>query len=246
MTRRRVIVTTSWDDGHILDLRVAEMLDQHGLTGTFYVAPRSIEMRAKDRLTSAQLRSIADRFEIGGHTLTHRRLPSLSVAEATDEIGQGKAEVEQTLGRAVTSFAYPGGRYDRRHLGLVRDAGFELARTVRRHVTEAAVDRFQVHTTVQAYRHWSDLGAVIRQSQFRPATAAGRFWSWDRLAAAAFDDVLQRGGVFHLWGHSWEIDERGDWGRLDAVLAYIAQRAGVSYVVNGALPLNTASAGGGL
>ena len=32
------IVTTSWDDGHSTDLRVAELLAAHGLKGTFYVA----------------------------------------------------------------------------------------------------------------------------------------------------------------------------------------------------------------
>jgi hypothetical protein len=26
------------------------------------------------------------------------------------------------------------------------------------------------------------------------------------------------GGVFHLWGHSWEIEEKGQWENLEAVL----------------------------
>ena len=30
-------ITTSWDDGHPLDLRVAELLAKYGLQGTFYV-----------------------------------------------------------------------------------------------------------------------------------------------------------------------------------------------------------------
>jgi hypothetical protein len=30
-------ITTSWDDGHPSDLRVAELLIKHGLRGTFYV-----------------------------------------------------------------------------------------------------------------------------------------------------------------------------------------------------------------
>ena len=39
----RVIVTTSWDDGHPLDLKVADILSEFGIQGTFYVAPYNRE-----------------------------------------------------------------------------------------------------------------------------------------------------------------------------------------------------------
>src|SRR5688500_11915407 len=38
--RKAAIVTTSWDDGHPLDIRLAEMLARHGVAGTFYVPLR--------------------------------------------------------------------------------------------------------------------------------------------------------------------------------------------------------------
>ena len=31
------LVTTSWDDGHPLDIRLAEMLARYGVLGTFYI-----------------------------------------------------------------------------------------------------------------------------------------------------------------------------------------------------------------
>ena len=31
------IVTTSWDDGNKLDLKLAALLDKYGLVGTFYI-----------------------------------------------------------------------------------------------------------------------------------------------------------------------------------------------------------------
>ncbi len=55
------------------------------------------------------------------------------------------------------------------------------------------------------------------------------------MAIALFDTVLETGGVFHLWGHSWELDGRRDWERLDRVLDYIAGRSDVRYVANGEL-----------
>lgn len=34
---RRAVVTSSWDDGHPLDLRVADLLARCGVKGTYYV-----------------------------------------------------------------------------------------------------------------------------------------------------------------------------------------------------------------
>jgi hypothetical protein len=35
-------ITTSWDDGHPSDLRLADLLHKHSLRGTFYVPPENI------------------------------------------------------------------------------------------------------------------------------------------------------------------------------------------------------------
>jgi len=235
MTTPPMFVTTSWDDGHVLDLKVAELLERHGLAGTFYVAPRSLELLARERLEAGAVRSLAGGFEIGGHTLTHRRLPGLTRADAADEISRGKDELEQMLGSRVQSFAYPGGEYGGRDVTLVGDAGFTLARTVQRHVTELPGDPLRLGTTIHAYRHWSDIRAIAGSCDFRPATAVSRFWHWDQLARALFDDVLERGGVFHLWGHSWEIERHRDWERLEHVMAYLGGRTDVTYLTNGEL-----------
>jgi hypothetical protein len=135
----------------------------------------------------------------------------------------------------VTSFAYPGGEYGRCHLALVRDAGFDVGRTVRRFCTALPHDLLQVDTTVHAYRHWKDLPAISRTSAFRPGTTASRFWSWDTLAIDLFDRTLEDGGVFHLWGHSWEIEARREWNRLERVLDHIGGRRDATYITNGGL-----------
>lgn len=48
-------------------------------------------------------------FEIGAHTVSHRRLTTLSSEEARREIVESKTTIEDRLGRAVTTFAYPFG-----------------------------------------------------------------------------------------------------------------------------------------
>jgi hypothetical protein len=47
--------------------------------------------------------------------------------------------------------------------------------------------------------------------------------------------VRKNGGIFHLFGHSWEIERFGLWDELDEVLAYIAAHDNVMYLTNGEL-----------
>jgi peptidoglycan-N-acetylglucosamine deacetylase len=228
----RTLVTSSWDDGHILDHRVANLLDTYGVRGTFYVAPRNVEIRNRDRLGGRDLRALAGDFEIGGHTLTHLRLTTIPDPVADREIKEGKDRLEEIIDSPIHSFCYPGGAYDKRHLTMVQSAGFSYARTVRRWVTGASANPMEVHTTVNAYRHLVDWPAALRVSRGSVSLANRYFWNWDLLAMALFDQVLSTGGVYHLWGHSWEIDYNHDWDRLERVLGYIGGHPGVRYVNN--------------
>ena len=46
----------------------------------------------------------------------------------------------------------------------------------------------------------------------------GHSRNWATLARRLLQRTLRVGGVFHLWGHSWELDQAGLWSRLDDVL----------------------------
>jgi peptidoglycan/xylan/chitin deacetylase (PgdA/CDA1 family) len=232
--RPPVIVTTSWDDGHVKDESLAELLHDRGLAGTFYIAPRNVELPEASRLGTRGLRALSDEFEIGGHTLTHLRLPALSRADAKREIRDGKAVLEDVLGSPVDSFCYPGGAYSEGHPIMVAEAGFSGARTVDRWVTTPS-SRYELGTTVHAYRHWVDHRRVLALARGNVHLATRWFLNWEELAIALFDRVAAHGGVYHLWGHSWEVDARGDWQRLRRVLSHISGRAGVEYLTNGQL-----------
>ena len=67
--------------------------------------------------------------EVGAHTVTHPALERLSRAQQAEEIGKGRSELEALLGRPVTSFSYPHGRYGPETVECVREAGFERACT---------------------------------------------------------------------------------------------------------------------
>lgn len=245
MRRENVIVTTSWDDGHELDSKLADELDQYGFAGTFYISQQSREIPPTKRMSATNLRELAQRFEIGSHTLTHLPLPRLSAVEAEREINHGKEGLEEILGQAVTSFCYPYGAYRAPHVSLVREAGFLAARTIRRFCTEPPGDLLQMGTSTHAARYRADLWPVVLKSS-RPTHSWGVWRNWDVLARQLFEEARAAGGVYHLWGHSWEIEAHDDWPRLRSVLRYIADQDNVTFMTNGELAklLRDAPAGG--
>src|SRR5271155_4960277 len=74
---KMIVVTTSWDDGDRCDLRLAEMLSAHGMAGTFYILVEPFH--AGRQLSTQQMRDLAaEKFEIGGHSVSHRNFTELS------------------------------------------------------------------------------------------------------------------------------------------------------------------------
>jgi len=229
-------VTTSWDDGHELDQELAVVLADHGFAATFYIAPQSAEIPPRRRLRSAAIAQLGTQFEIGSHTLTHPDLTRLTASDAAREISQGKEAAEQAAGRPVTSFCYPYGAYRAEHVGQVRAAGFLVARTIRRFCTQLPPDLLQMGTTTHAARYKADGWPVLRRRGpigRAPIGRALRTWAnWDVLARELFDQARACGGVYHLWGHSWEIEAHGDWSRLRSLLRYIADHDDVMFLTN--------------
>ena len=227
----------SWDDGHPADGRVAELMQCHGLRGTFFVPLSNVE--GLPVLSGRELRQLAVQgFEIGGHGLDHRRLTSLPRAAAKRQIVDGKSRLEDMLGAPLAGFCYPGGRHDGFIRQVVAESGFRYGRTTAMFHLTAGHDPYRMPTTGQLHRHD---GSALLRNWLRQGAGAGRLvravqqWQAADLAAhyaglagrvaqcqedQGQDD--QGKGVLHLWGHSWEIAAAESWDWLDGILAAIA------------------------
>jgi peptidoglycan-N-acetylglucosamine deacetylase len=215
-------VTTSWDDGHPLDLRLAELLAAHGVRGTFYV-PRSA---ARETMSAAQLRRISAFFEIGAHTLHDVVLTLTTDRQAWQEIAGSKSWVEDITGLPCRMFCPPKGKYSARHIQMIREAGYLGVRSVEMlslDFPRPTGGLALMPTSAQAFPHGPL--ALARNALKRKAfenlwrlVVQGRMIAWPKLASSLFRRCLERGGVFHLWGHSWELQETGQWQHLDDTL----------------------------
>lgn len=242
---KEACITTSWDDGHLLDLRIAELLEKHGLPGTFYVP---LTHNKRPLLSHQQIRELSESFEIGGHTVNHCDLLSVPDEVADYEIKDCKQQLEQISGRPCVAFCFPKGHFRRRHVRAVAEAGFRTARTVElmslaRPMSQNGV--FVLPTTMIAAA--SDLQTFARNSlkRFKLNNLLRylrcRDADWVATTAAVLREFLAQGGVFHLWGHSWEIGARNEWENLDRVFALLEQcKREVVFLKNSALAENPA------
>jgi peptidoglycan/xylan/chitin deacetylase (PgdA/CDA1 family) len=232
------IVTTSWDDGDYADLKLAELLLSKGIRGTFYVP---IDYRERP-LGQSDLRSLTcEGFEIGAHGWSQKHLWHLKPEDLAQEVQPCKRVLEDIIGREVQMFCYPRGRYDTNVVQALQKAGYRGARTVRMLATTPTFNVFEMPTTLQVFPH-------VRFSYFKNAARARsletlrsclvqmpRLGSWRELGKKLFDAVLEKGGVWHLFGHSWEIESLGLWDDLREILDYVCGRDDVQYVPNCAL-----------
>ena len=139
--------TTSWDDGHVLDLRVAELLAKYQLQGTFYIA----QDYAEKRLTDEQIQDLSQGFEIGAHTLTHPDLTIVDLDKAREEIAGSRRWLQDLTGQPINAFCYPRGRFTPQVRQIVIDAGFTVARTVEAYQLSCGDDPFAMPTTLHVY-----------------------------------------------------------------------------------------------
>ncbi len=222
---KKIYVTTSWDDGHKLDLKLGELLKKYRLTGTFYISLKNHEFHKSELLSSQEIKDLSKNYEIGAHTLTHPDLTKISVLQAKKEINQSRLYLEKIINKKINSFCYPSGKFNPVIKKLIKKSGFKLARTTKRFMTDLDFDSFLLPTTVHAYTHLQDLFNV-------PVMISYKSIKWSVLAIKLFNKILRSRGFFHLWGHSWEIEKYHDWDQLEEVFKLISSGKDIEYLSN--------------
>src|SRR5437667_4672077 len=227
---KKIIVTTSWDDGHRFDVKLATLLKKYRIKGTFYISPKNSEYYREQLLSEKEIKQLDKDFEIGAHTMTHANLARVDKNKMRKEISESKNYLEKLLGKKVTSFCYPYGAYRNETKKIVKEVGFKLARTTKRFKLNSS-DNFELNTSIHAYNHITDLLKITKFSKFNPIKII-KYLNWENLARAMFDDIYKKGGTFHLWGHSWEIDKNQDWEKLERLLKYISKKKNILHKEN--------------
>ncbi len=234
--RLAAMVTTSWDDGHPLDIRLAELLRKYGVSGTFYIPLNyhEVPVMAEDAMRALS----AMGMEIGSHTLTHPKLTTLREEQALHELVESKSRLEDIVGQPIVSFCYPAGKFNSRTRSWVAKAGYELGRTTLAFRTERRFDPFSMPVSIQFLPHPR---LILIRHALKEGNLTGLLnwcsrWHMEfdpvHLVETIFEYILHNGGILHIWGHSWEIEQFRLWGALEEALKRIANMQGALYLTN--------------
>lgn len=128
------LAALTFDDGFNDNLTMlVPLLKELDATATVFVVsgwmgkphPEAPWARVMD---AAGVRALHDAgLEVGAHTVTHPDLSTTGYEQALAELTGSKEELEEVIGDAVTSAAYPYGAANEAALRACRDAGFEAA-----------------------------------------------------------------------------------------------------------------------
>lgn len=95
---------------------------EHHTDGELQAEPKLLDKDVAQMLAS-------QRWELGGHTVTHANLLKLDSEQCHKEVRQCRNDLEETFGVSVASFAYPFGLFEDRHVDIVNTVGFSFAVT---------------------------------------------------------------------------------------------------------------------
>ena len=192
-------IRSSWDDGKLLDFKLADLLRKYEMPATFYI-PNNCE------LSNQEIYRLSSEFEIGGHTVNHfQDLKKLSDPDLAFEIANNKIYLEKIIGKRIYKFCYPRGRYDKRIMEFVKDADYLEARTTKVFKILKPENSYETGTTIHIFQRPEYQGV-----------------DWLKLAkeylhiARKADD-----SIYHLWGHSSEINRDKNWNKLEELLKFI-------------------------
>ena len=130
---KKNIVALTFDDGFFDNYQYAyPLLKKYNAKATIYLAT---QIEGIEKLSAEQIREMSESgfIEFGAHTQHHVNLLQTSDREAYDEILKSKQDVEALVGRCP-SFAYPFGRYNKKHQQMVREIGFKNAVSTRKKI----------------------------------------------------------------------------------------------------------------
>ncbi len=224
-------VTFSYDDGVTEDKRLAKLLFERGLKGTFNVNSGMWGTlgRVTDRLSPEEIQESIVRLghEVAVHGEWHRASGVISVADGIRDVLNCRAAMEKAFGCIVRGMAYPDTgitRFEGDHTyedvkGYLKALGITYARTL-----AGDNNRFELPTDWYAWMptaHHNNPNVMAYAEEFVALKETQAY------------NARRHPRLFYLWGHSYEFTTHNNWEHMQTLCDILAQREDTWYATNG-------------
>lgn len=210
-------VTSSWDDGTEYDRRLIDIFNRFGLKGSFYpnsngLGKTAAESGWKNYVRADEIPQLYQGHEIGSHTVSHPYLWQLPRESLAWEFMEDRRRLEALTGYpirgAVIPFGWPSGLDT--VVSLLSGLGFRYLRNSQTN------GRF-------------DLPGDFLRWQPTVHCSADLDTSWSQFQAQFYAPA----GLFYMWGHSYEFEDRKEWDKLERWAEKTAQTSNLWHGTNG-------------
>lgn len=208
---RQRALTLSYDDGTIHDRRLVEIMNRHGIRGTFHLNSGRLGVDPGRFLAREEVAALFQNHEVSGHSLTHPFLDALPPSQVAVELLEDRKALETLVGYPVRGMSYPCGAYSETLMRQLPSLGIEYSRTVR------STNGFETPADFLCWDptcHHNDPKLMELAARF---LAPGKKW---------------KPSLFYLWGHSYEFENDKNWPLIEKFCQSIGGRDDVWYAIN--------------
>lgn len=216
------VLTLSYDDAVVQDIRLIGLMNKHGLKGTFNINTGCYFPEDKERKPSSHMRMrlseamdlyIGSGQEVAVHALTHPYLERMKPADVMYEILEDRKNIEKQYGTLARGMAYPYGTYNDAVVEVLGLSGICYSRTTK------STEKFGFP------ENWLTLHPTCHHNHPKLMELARNFAEGKALNA----QVCQ---MFYLWGHSYEFDNNDNWNVIEEFAEYMGGREDIWYATN--------------
>lgn len=214
------VLTLSYDDGVVQDIRLIEIMNRYGLKGTFninsdlYLPEDTVREKFYGRLRLSEAKKLYSNsdHEVAIHSFTHPSLEKMDTTEIIYEIIEDKKAIEAHYGKITRGMAYPFGTYSGKVVDILEKCHIAYARTVKStYAFDFPENWLLLHPT--CHHNYEKLEELIKNFVETPS----------RYGNAE---------MFYLWGHSYEFDNNDNWDVIERFAEYAGGHDHIWYATN--------------
>ncbi len=214
------VLTLSYDDGVVQDIRLIEIMNKYGLKGTFninsglYVPEDTVREKFYGRMKLSEAQELYQNSgqEVAVHSLTHPFLERLDTTEIIYEITEDRKSIETNYGVIARGMAYPFGTYNDTVVDILDKCQIAYARTVK------STYKFNFP------ENWLTLHPTCHHKDARLEELITKF--------VETTNKHHNAEMFYLWGHSYEFDNDDNWDVIEKFAAYAGGHDHIWYATN--------------
>ncbi len=215
------VLTLSYDDGVIQDRRLIEIMDKHGIKGTFNINGNLFRPEGEydgpfyERLTVSEAKElyIGSPHEVAAHGFNHTYINLNPENEILYELSEDRKVLENVFGTVVRGMAYPYGVFDDRVINCARNCGICYSRTV------------NSSRSFGFPEDWLRWNPTCHHADESLIELAEKF-------AEEKQRYPMRNHMFYLWGHSYEFDRNDNWNVIEEFCSFMGDRDDIWYATN--------------